>query len=130
MIRMRVLPSSPPDAENAIGRIEKAFQQALDRFVHVIREGDIALKDINGPKGGRDKCCRVQLRLLPRGLVVMRGYGSSYLEAANEVCDKMRHALAKRLEKRRHKSRKLAPPAKTVTRRLVDRLEQEVVYGH
>ena len=81
--------------------IESSYGQALDRFNHFIREAQITLRDANGPKGGVDKVCTIQLRFYPRGLAVLKSSGSSFAEAANIACEKMKQVTARRLSKRK-----------------------------
>ena len=88
-------------SSDTTSQIERAFGCALDRFQHVIREVEVTLLDVNGPKGGVDKRCRVQVRLYPRGLIAVKSTGICLLEAANNACDKTRQAIAKRLDKQR-----------------------------
>jgi putative sigma-54 modulation protein len=84
-----------------LGQIQKAYQFALDRFVHSIRDVEVWCGDVNGPKGGIDKTCRVQLRLYPRGLLTAKSSGSSFAQAAKDACEKVRTLLSKKLSKRK-----------------------------
>ncbi len=88
--------------------IRRLYARALDRFQHSIRDVDLAVFDVNGPRGGEDKICRAQLRLLPRGVLVVRGTGSSFVDAANEACERVREVLARTLERRRSSRRREA----------------------
>ena len=81
--------------------IESTYHQTLDRFGHLIREAQLVLRDTNGPKGGVDKLCTIQLRFYPRGLAVVKSSGTSFPQAANAACDKMQQVAAKRLSKRK-----------------------------
>ncbi len=51
---------------------------ALRRFTSRLRHADVWLDDVNGPRGGFDKRCRIHLRLMPRGRVTVTA------EASNE----------------------------------------------
>ena len=81
--------------------IESSCNQAFDRFNHFIREGQLTLRDTNGPKGGVDKLCTIQLRFFPRGLAVVKSSGTSFPQAVNIACDKMQQLAAKRLSKKK-----------------------------
>lgn len=95
-----------------LARVERALQFAFDRFDHAIREMTVTLVDINGPKGGIDKRCSAQLRLYPRGIIVLRTTGPTIVEAVDELCDKARQVIARRLSKRKsHTKSKLPHPA-------------------
>jgi putative sigma-54 modulation protein len=81
--------------------IENGYHQAFDRFQRFIREAQVTLRDINGPKGGVDKLCTIQFRFYPRGLAVVRSSGTSFSQAANSAWDKMQQVAARRLGKRK-----------------------------
>ena len=85
--------------------IASNFDQAFDRFNHYIREAQLTLRDTNGPKGGVDKLCTIQLRFYPRGVAVVKSSGTSFPQAANTACDIMQQVAAKRLSKRKSAQR-------------------------
>lgn len=92
-----------PNAEvplSIMREIKSDLHRTFNRFTHFVREAHVTLRDTNGPRGGLDKLCTVQLRLFPRGLAVVKSSGASFPEAANMACDKMRNVVAKRLNKR------------------------------
>lgn len=43
--------------------VERRLGFALGRFADVVRDVEVTLSDINGPKGGHDKLCRIRVRL-------------------------------------------------------------------
>lgn len=81
--------------------IEHNCRQAFDRFDRFIRDAQLTFRDANGPKGGVDKQCTIQLRFFPRGLAVTRSNGTSFAQSANFACDKMQQVVAKRLSKKK-----------------------------
>ena len=101
MLKVRIQRTYIEVSPEELAQIQKAFSFAIDRFGHVVRDVDVTLVDINGPRGGVDKRCNVQLRLYPRGLLVVRSTGSSLMETVNDACDKMRQVIAKRLSKQK-----------------------------
>ena len=50
--------------------IERQIGYALGRFEPKIREIDVRLRDLNGPKGGIDKHCRISVRFRAGGSVL------------------------------------------------------------
>jgi hypothetical protein len=88
--------------------IRRLYSRALDRFQHSIRDVDLAVFDVNGPRGGEDKICWAQLRLLPRGVLVVRATGSSFVDAANAACERVREVLSRTLERRKSSRRREA----------------------
>ena len=103
-----------------IQEIEDTFYHAFDRFGHFIREAQFTLRDANGPKGGVDKICSLQLRFYPRGFAVVKNGGVSFQQAANVACDRMQLVASKRL------SRRKSGPAKE----FVKHKEEDYAYGN
>jgi putative sigma-54 modulation protein len=88
----------------AIEKIERAFQFALNCFEHNIREVDVTLRDINGPKGGVDKTCCAHLRLYPRGVIVARATRMTFEAASAAVRDKIVNAISRSIQKKRSRA--------------------------
>lgn len=107
MLNIRVHQPKLNDSSTAIKETERALHFALDRFAHIVREVEVSLTDINGPRGGCDKMCKIQVRLIPRGMKVVRTIDSTFEQAANTACDKLTQILAKRLCKRKSQLREL-----------------------
>lgn len=106
MIRIRVQRIDLNEfSTEQIELIRKNYQFALDRFMHAIREVEVWCRDVNGPRGGIDKSCRVQIRLYPRGVVTAKSSGTSIVQAANEACEKAKALILKKLSKRRSYNR-------------------------
>lgn len=53
--------------------IERRLRFALGRFDGHIGRVSVRISDINGPRGGVDKRCRIEVSLIPRGVVRVKG---------------------------------------------------------
>ena len=51
---------------------------ALDRFVGHIRHAQVCVGDLNGPRGGRDKYCRILVNLASDSAVVEETHSDLY----------------------------------------------------
>lgn len=104
-IKLRGVALADGNSESATAA--RIFHVALDRFATAIREVELGLVDLNGPKGGLDKRCRARLSLVPRGTVVVDSVGETFLEALHGAAEKARRALQRRLERGRttHRAR-------------------------
>ena len=89
-----------------VRKIEHAAAAALDRFKHAVREVRLSVVDINGPRGGLDKMCRVMLRLRPGGLLVATAHGTSPEHAANEALRRLNESITRTLSRRRKRNRR------------------------
>jgi hypothetical protein len=53
--------------------IERRLRFALGRFDGRIGRVMVRISDVNGPRGGVDKRCRIEVSLIPRGVVRVEG---------------------------------------------------------
>ena len=65
------------DAETR-DHLEDRFRKAVGDWSKRIRRASVYLQDVNGPKGGRDRRCSIEARLLGRGVVVAIGTGTNF----------------------------------------------------
>lgn len=80
--------------------VERRFRFALSRFQGQIAEIKVQLSDENGPKGGRDKVCRVVATVLSRSLFV--GEADSGLYAAiSRAAERLGRTASRELERNR-----------------------------
>jgi len=82
-------------------RIRLRLESALARFRHRIHEVVTSVADLNGPKGGVDKQCRLIVRLRPKGKVTIEETGSSLFAAVTRAADRTRQAVRRALRRRR-----------------------------
>ena len=85
-------------------QVKRLLQFSLDRFRIFISRVKIVFDDVNGPKGGVDKRCRVMVKLRTSGQVVVQSEGTNYLQALNNSLDTMMHALWREIDRRRTSS--------------------------
>lgn len=77
------------------------FVFALDRARHAIRQVTIRLSDVNGPRGGQDKRCKVQISL-PQGRdVLIDDLDADLYAAIDRAADRAGHTVSQRLARRR-----------------------------
>ena len=96
--------------------IERRLGFALsNRDVH-IRRVMVRLSDINGPRGGEDKCCHIQVVLPQLPDVVIEDIQADLYAAIDRAADRVGRTVGRRLARHRDKDRssgsnKLAPLA-------------------
>ena len=84
-------------AEHAHRRL--AF--ALSRFEPRLARVRLHLEDVNGPKGGVDKRCRVVMHLNQGGELVVEDLASDAYEAIASAVDRASRSLGRNLERLR-----------------------------
>jgi ribosome hibernation promoting factor len=79
--------------------VERRLDFALNRFEDRIDHIAVKLEDLNGPKGGVDKQCRVmvQLHKLPNAIVEQTA--EDMYAAVDLAADRVGRAVARKLEK-------------------------------
>jgi ribosome hibernation promoting factor len=86
---------------------ERSLAFALARFGLRIESVRVYLLDVNGPRGGVDKCCRIDVRLRPTGSVFVEGAASGLRRALDRAAGRAGRTVGRTL--RRERSRRLDP---------------------
>ena len=81
--------------------IPRRIQFALARFAHAIEAVHVTLADVNGPRGGVDKTCRVRVVGAPVGSFVVEASAADARTALDEAAARAGHTLARALQRRR-----------------------------
>jgi len=81
--------------------LERCLLFAFDRFSSHIRTVDVALSDVNGPKGGDDLQCRMKIVLHGKGELLVEGKGVSVEAVVGETADRAALAVSRRLDRLR-----------------------------
>ncbi|MGB7624669.1 MAG: ribosome-associated translation inhibitor RaiA [Terriglobia bacterium] len=87
--------------------IERRLSFALERFAVRIARVCVRVGDLNGPKGGIDKRCRVAIVLAPSTMIVMEAQDSNIYVAIDRVADKAGRCIGRRLKRRRSGARQI-----------------------
>jgi len=89
----------------ALAHIRRRFEQGLEHFARYIVRGRIILSDVNGPKGGADKHCLVQLRLRRASEVIIVEEGVELFSVIDRAADRLAVAVSRAVGKVRHSRR-------------------------
>jgi len=82
-------------------RIRFRLASAIARFEHRIRDVTTCLVDLNGPKGGVDKQCRLVVRLHPKGKFTIEETDSNLFAAIAHAADRLRRSIGRAVERKR-----------------------------
>jgi hypothetical protein len=77
--------------------VERYFHFALGRFRNRVRKVEVHLTDLNGPRGGPDKECRVLMKIMGRDTVVIREVDSELNSAVARAAERAGRAAARHL---------------------------------
>jgi putative sigma-54 modulation protein len=79
--------------------IERRLRFALDRFDGRIRQVHVTLGDLNGPRGGIDKCCKLAISLDRPATIVVESHASNVCAAIDCVAAKAATYICRRLKR-------------------------------
>ncbi len=96
-IRTRHLMLTPETHEEIRSRIHRAFS----RIRPWVRAVDVTLADINGPKGGADKQCRLRVRGPGLTNVVVEHVGVETLPTISLVLERAEQVILRKVARRR-----------------------------
>lgn len=80
---------------------KRRLQFALSWANHEVRKVAVRLSDINGPRGGSDKRCQIQVLFSAGQDVVIEDTEADLYVAIDRAADRADHAVARRLERLR-----------------------------
>lgn len=81
--------------------IERRLRFALGRFADRMGRLTIRISDVNGPRGGIDKHCRIAMALIPRGVVRVECTGDDPFALVADATKRARRSVRRVLERRR-----------------------------
>ena len=81
---------------------ERRLEFALDRAHHDISNVTVRLSDINGPRGGFDKRCQIQIPLPHHRGVVIEETDSDLYVAIDRAASRAGNTLGRQLSRRRN----------------------------
>jgi putative sigma-54 modulation protein len=80
--------------------IERRLRRALSRFSRRLRHVQLNLRDVNGPRGGLDKQCRIVVDIAPVGRTVAVSKSNDPIDAVNQAAVRSARIIAQRLKRR------------------------------
>ena len=90
---------------------ERRLEFALDRAHHDVNSVTVRLSDINGPRGGFDKRCQIQIPLPHQRGVVIEETDADLYVAIDRAAGRAGNSLGRQLSRRRNLSVGKNPPA-------------------
>lgn len=79
--------------------VERRLRFALDRFAGRIRQVHVTLGDLNGPRGGIDKCCKLAISLDHPSTIVLESHAANVHAAIDCIAGKAATSIGRRLKR-------------------------------
>ena len=80
---------------------ERRLRFALDRYGSRIRRVRVCITDLNGPRGGRDKACRIRVEVIPSGVFVLEERHADLYMAIGRAVQRVAETLERKLSSAR-----------------------------
>ncbi len=80
--------------------LNERLQFALGRWARRIDLVRVYLRDVNGPRGGLDKKCRIVVAVPPRGRVVVTGAGTDLAAVITLTANRAGFAVKRQVKRR------------------------------
>lgn len=77
--------------------VERRLAFALDRYRERVGRVTVRFGDVNGPRGGSDKTCRLDLTLRPGGTVRVADVDADLYVAIDRAAHRANRSVARRL---------------------------------
>lgn len=81
--------------------IERRLRLSLSRLASRLRIVNVRVFDVNGPRGGIDKCCRITAHLLPSETVVMQEVDADSFVAIDRTARRIARTFTRGLSRKR-----------------------------
>jgi len=94
--------------------LKKRLRLALGRFARHINKIRVYLRDVNGPRGGLGKKCRMVVELPSRGRVIVVGVDTAVSGAIARTAGRAGFAVRRHVQRRRARRRPPRRPARPV----------------
>lgn len=108
-MRLHVIGENMKINETLHDFVVRRMHFALGRFAPKIQRVTVRVADVNGPRGGVDKHCRVEINLRGLDNVLSEGCGADIETAAAFAAGRARRSVARALDRRRDKRRRASP---------------------
>jgi ribosome-associated translation inhibitor RaiA len=93
--------------------IERRLHFALGRFGDRIRRAAVRLADLNGPRGGEDQHCRIEVSLVPSGSIMAEATDAEIELAVSRAAERVTRRIRDARDRRRTLRTRTTTPRET-----------------
>jgi ribosome-associated translation inhibitor RaiA len=93
--------------------IERRLLFALSRFGERIRSVTALMEDINGPRGGKDQRCKIEVSLVPSGSIMAEATDTEVAAAVGRAAERVARRVRDALDRRRTLRTRTTTPRET-----------------
>jgi ribosome-associated translation inhibitor RaiA len=96
-----IVESRTPKAADLRPLVEQRVRFVLKRLTHFVPRARVQLSDVNGPRGGIDKRCQIEIQTEGAGTVVTSVTAREWLGALNSALSRASSQVLKNLKRQR-----------------------------
>jgi putative sigma-54 modulation protein len=100
-MKIEVRSSNLPISDALRAHVARRLDFAIRRFAARVEEVVVRLVDVNGPKGGPDKRCRIIARLTPERSVVVEATDADAYMAVTQAAIRLDERVSRAITRRR-----------------------------
>jgi putative sigma-54 modulation protein len=115
-MKIQIIEKSISLSESQRALVSRRLTAALDRFADKVCGLTVTFSDLNGPRGGDDKLCRVRMLLRENGEIVLSENSDAVESAVTRIADRAANTVQRLVERRRLYQRNAANLATTMLR--------------
>lgn len=101
IVPRRIVIRGLPDDKTLSAFIQRRLEYALERFTARVRDIEVFIEDVNGPRRGVDKRCRIEVRLNPRGAFTVTADAENEYAAVSRATRRCATVLNRSIKRRR-----------------------------
>lgn len=90
--------SPTEDAADLRAHVSSRVRQVLKRMHRLIQKAVVRLIDVNGPRGGTDKTCQVQLVMPGQAPLIVSSQAANWREALDNALARASHTVLRRVD--------------------------------
>ncbi len=92
--------------------VQRKLTNALDRFDQRVSSVRVRLSDLNGPKGGVDMQCHVQVNLVHSGSVFIHQVHEDIYSAIDGAASRLKRTVRRHINRRRDSKKERRTPVR------------------
>jgi ribosome hibernation promoting factor len=86
---------------------ERRLRSVVGKAFKALKEAEVRLTDVNGPRGGVDKECAIRVQLHRKGVVFVRATGEDAYATVDKAVSRLKLAVVRRIDRSRSIRRSL-----------------------
>ncbi|MEQ9453317.1 MAG: HPF/RaiA family ribosome-associated protein [Phycisphaeraceae bacterium] len=91
-------------SETLKNHVQNRISTALERFGKRVGKVIVRLSDLNGPRGGQDMYCQMQVDVLGCGLLIVEQTDADVYHAVDQAADRIKRNVKRAINKKRDAS--------------------------